>query len=412
MKKMTCILLIMVFIIQSFCVPDVVHGKTLGQLKSELEASQKKYQENENQKELTQSQINSTNAQISNIEAEIKQIYIDISNLDKEIEQLNNDIVKKDKEIKEIINYTQISNGESVYLEYAFGAQDFTDFIYRVAIAEQLTNYNEKLIKEFNQAIEDSKKKQEEMRQKQSDMADRQKSLEEKMASLGKELTTIASTGLSIEDTIEYQKEVIALYESKNCSDNEDISTCGREVLPQGTAFYRPTEFGSVTSEWGTRYLVGDWHEGIDIGVPQGTPVYAVGNGMVALIVRRSSKGGNMVVVHHNINNKTYTSVYAHLLSINVVDDQNVDRNTLIGYSGGGANTMAPNNVCGLPNGTGWDSYTCGEHLHVTIATGLYMLDYTNWIVDLNRRYSIDPRTVINFPKGLYNRWNDRISKY
>ena len=53
-------------------------------------------------------------------------------------------------------------DGESAYLEYTFGARDFTDFIYRTAVAEQLTKYNETLIDEFNKSIEESKQKQEE----------------------------------------------------------------------------------------------------------------------------------------------------------------------------------------------------------------------------------------------------------
>lgn len=40
----------------------------------------------------------------------------------------------------------QISEGDNVYLEYIFEATSFTDFIYRSAIVEQLTKYNDELI--------------------------------------------------------------------------------------------------------------------------------------------------------------------------------------------------------------------------------------------------------------------------
>ena len=83
----------------------------------------------------------------------------------------------------------------------------------------------------------------------------------------------------------------------------------------------------------------------------------------------------------------------------------------IIGYSGGGASTMSPSNICGLPNGTGWDRYTCGEHLHITVATGLFGVDYNDWSSGLNRRYSINPRTVINFPSYGVS-WTDRITAY
>lgn len=408
MKKFVNTLLIIILLAQSFLVPDVVGAKTLNDLKNELSAKQRELQENKNKKALTQAEINATQTEISKTEKEINQTYVDIENLDKEIEKLNNDIKTKDKEMKDIMNFVQVSNGESAYLEYTFGAKDFTEFIYRTAVAEQMTKYNANLIEKFNKAIEDSKKKQEELAKKRETFNSLKEQLIEKKSKLGEEYTELASTGVKVEDEIEYQKEIIALYKEKGCNDNEDISTCGRSTLPAGTALFRPTTFGSITSEWGTRYLVGNWHEGIDIGVPQGTPVYAVGNGMVATIFYRYQYGGNMVVIHHNINNQTYTSVYAHLLSINVSEGQTVNRNTIIGYSGGGASTMAAYNVCGLPGGTGWDQYTCGEHLHLTLAKGLYGIDYGfNY---MNRTASVNPRQYINFPgRGS---WNDRVSAY
>lgn len=398
MKKALYIFMIMVFLLPTFFVPDVAHAQTLGDLKKELEETKNELKENENKKAQTQEEINQANNDIATIKNTINNLYTEMANLDKEIEKLNADIKSKEKEMKDVINFLQVSNGESAYLEYTFGARDFTDFIYRTAVAEQLTKYNETLIDKYNKSIEESKQKQEEMKQKQASMAEQQKELENKMALLGEELVNIDSIGMDIEDSIEYQKEVIKLYESKGCNDNENIATCGRKVLPQGTAFYRPTEVGLITSEWGPRDLLGrSWHEGIDVGVGVGTTVYSVGNGMVAGVVSYNC-GGNMVVVHHSINGRNYTSVYAHLSRVNVSKGQTVDRNTIIGYSGGAAG--------------GYDQCTTGPHLHVTIATGLFWVDYYDWTTELNVTYSINPRTVINFPAGLYNRWDDRISAY
>lgn len=396
MRIIFTIMSILIFIVPTFVQP--VYAKTLGDLKVELKQKQEELQANKNQKAETETEISNTKTEIANIEKNIEQTYVDMANLQVEIDKLNENIAKKDKEMKDIINFVQVSSGESAYLEYAFGATDFTDFIYRISVSEQLANYNDKLIEQYNQSIEESKKKQEELTKKQTTLAEQSKQLEQKMNLLGQEIVDIESIGADIEDTLEYQKEVIALYESKGCKDNESITTCGRDVLPKGTAFYRPTVSGLITSEWGPRDLLGrNWHEGIDVGVGVGTPVYSVANGMVASIVRYSC-GGNMVIVHHNINNKYYTSVYAHLSSVSVSKGQDVDRNTIIGYSGGTAG--------------GYDRCTTGPHLHVTVATGHFLKDYNDWTYELNKKYSINPRTVINFPSGLYNSWSDRLTKY
>ena len=398
MKKLFVCFLIFFLVVHPIFFGDV-SAQTLGDLKNDLQKKQNEFNQNKANQALTEQEIRNVNASIASIQNQISQTYVDIDNLSKEIEVLNDQIVKKDQEVKDIINFVQISNGESAYLEYMFGASDFTDFIYRIAISEQLTVYNEKLIDEYNEMIETNKRKQVEIEQKRVSLGDKQQELQKKKEQLGQQLNTIASTSISLEDEIEQAKEVIALYEAKDCKDNEDISTCGKSLLPPGTAFYRPLESGYVTSEWGTRYYIGrTFHEGIDMGAREGTTVYAIGNGMVASILRQTSCGGNMVVVHHNINNVTYTSVYAHLLSIAVSEGQTVTRNTIIGYSGG-LSTQS------------YDRCSGGAHLHLTVARGLYGIDYTSWSL-LNYTYSINPRDVINYPSGTYNSWSDRVTAY
>lgn len=398
MKKVVQMICVLMLVIPYFYIPEVrIKAKTLGQWKKELEEQQKEYEANQNKRAQTEEEIAKTKAEIARIEKLIEQIYVDMANLQTEIDLLNEDIAKKDQEMKDIINFVQVSNGESAYLEYAFGAKDFTDFIYRMAVSEQLTSYNDRLIEQYNEMIEQNQKKQKELTQKQSEMAEKGQQLQEKKKLLDQEIVNIDAVAVDIADLIEYQKGVIELYASR-CSDNEDVEVCGNKLIPPGTAFYRPTQFGSVTSEWGPRDLLGkNWHEGIDVGVGVGTPVYSIGNGIVAAVVRYDC-GGNMVIVWHNIKGQYYTSVYAHLSSVNVQAEQMVDRNTIVGYSGGTAG--------------GYDKCTTGPHLHLTVATGRFLKDYSNWTYELNQKYSINPRDVINFPAGLYHRWTDRLTAY
>jgi len=411
MKKILNLLIIIVFITSNFSVPEVAHAETLGDLKEALAEKQQEYKENEEKKELTEAEIAETNAEIKQIKANISQTYVDMETLEKDIETLQEQINEKKTEVKKILNFVQVSSGESAYLEYIFGATSFTDLIYRFAVAEQMSEYNEKLISEYNDLIDESKAKQEEISKKQAELASYQEELEEKSAALGEELEATTATSIDIEDEIEAQKEIIETYKDKGCTDDETLSACiqrttssGVGILPKGTAFYRPLVSGHVVSEWGTRYLAGSsFHEGIDMGVAEGSTAYAIGTGVVASIFYRNSCGGNMVVVHHNINGTYYTSVYAHLLSIAVSKGQAVTKDTIIGYTGGYSTSTHYSS-------TGYDSCTYGAHLHLTVAKGLYGIDYTSWS-QLNYTYSINPRTVINYPSGSIQ-WNDRITAY
>lgn len=398
MRKIITLIFTFVFLTSLLACPTIAQAETLGDLKNTLNKKQQEYKESEKQKQLTQEQINQTNSDIVQTKKNISQTYIDIANIEKEIDSLYEEIAKKKAQVKQVVNFEQVSSGESAYLEYVFGAESFTDLIYRSAISEQLADYNTKLVDEYNNLIEEARKKQEQISQKQVELSNYQVQLEQKVASLGQTLEAQTATSLDIQEEIKVQKEIIEMYENMGCKDNENIKTCGRSVLPPGTAFYRPLVSAHITSEWGTRYYGGrSFHEGLDHGVAEGTPAYAVGTGKVATVINRSSCGGNMVVVHHNIKGTTYTTVYAHLLSINVAKGQTVTRDTIVGYTGGQSTKS-------------YDGCTGGAHLHLTVARGLYGVDYNSW-TQMNYTYSINPRSVINYPSGSQY-WYDRITAY
>jgi len=394
------------FIILLLLFPLTTEAKTLGDLKKELqkleEEQNKVYQDkNMTQQEINQtySDINSINEQITKIDEERKQIAV-------EIEELNASIEEKDQEMKDIINFLQVSNGESAYLEYAFGAQDFTDFIYRVAVSEQLTEYNNNLITEYNNLIERNNKKREELNAKEIELEKAQEQSKKKLSELGSKLNEINDLTLSLAEEIKLQKEAIDLYQNQlGCKDNEDIETCGRNYLPPGTSFYRPVVSGYITSNFGNRcyMLNGNWtcdfHSGVDMSSSSYTPpIYAAASGLVALVYRNNC-GGNQVYIHHNINGVTYTTHYAHLLSVNVKQGDVVSTNTIVGYMGG------------IPSITPWDECSTGQHLHFAIAKGLHPSSNTNWW-SAYIASQLNPRNYVNFPSGLYSSFTDRLIKY
>ncbi|MBS7020676.1 MAG: peptidoglycan DD-metalloendopeptidase family protein [Firmicutes bacterium] len=249
----------------------------------------------------------------------------------------------------------------------------------------------------YNNMIVQNKKKQEELKNQQIVLKEQEEKLNVELAKLGEKMTTLSDTSISLADDIKLQKEIVKVYEDLGCKRNEDISTCGRSKLPPGTSFLRPLVRGHVNSEWGSRW--GGFHEGIDMTVsPNGNvPVYASGSGLVAAIRVKQPCGGNMVLIHHNINGKTYTSMYAHLRSITVSKGQRVTQNTQVGIMGGNPSTEY------------WDSCSTGPHMHFTISTGLYGNDYTSWDTLIKR--SINPRSVCNFP-ALGVTFKDRSTRY
>ena len=85
---------------------------------------------------------------------------------------------------------------------------------------------------------------------------------------------------------------------------------------------------GPITSPFGWRW--GRMHQGVDIGVPSGTPIHAAAAGTV-IYCGWEEGYGNVVVIDHGGNLAT---AYGHQSSIAVACGQQVAQGQVIGYSG------------------------------------------------------------------------------
>lgn len=86
-------------------------------------------------------------------------------------------------------------------------------------------------------------------------------------------------------------------------------------------------------------YKVNKFHKGVDFSAPQGTPVYAPGEGKV-ISVKKSKRGyGNQVQIDHGYG---YITFYAHLKEFNVKKGDIVKRGQVIAYIGSTGKSTAP----------------------------------------------------------------------
>nr|WP_321257433.1 M23 family metallopeptidase [uncultured Pseudodesulfovibrio sp.] len=99
---------------------------------------------------------------------------------------------------------------------------------------------------------------------------------------------------------------------------------------------------GWVTSgfAWRTSPFTGkrEFHKGIDISAPRGTPIYAPARGSITFSGRDSSYGLNVQLKH----NSSLTTRYAHMYRIAVKSGQEVTRGELIGYVGSTGRSTGP----------------------------------------------------------------------
>jgi murein DD-endopeptidase MepM/ murein hydrolase activator NlpD len=89
---------------------------------------------------------------------------------------------------------------------------------------------------------------------------------------------------------------------------------------------------GPVVSGFGWRFGGSEFHEGIDIAVPTGTPIRAAASGTVVLQQSEASSGGygNFTCIDHG---GGLSTCYAHQESFAVSSGQQVSQGQIIGYS-------------------------------------------------------------------------------
>ncbi len=79
-------------------------------------------------------------------------------------------------------------------------------------------------------------------------------------------------------------------------------------------------------------------HAGVDLAAPEGTPVYAAGDGVVRYAGWHPDGLGNVIVLDHGGSH----SVYGHLLTVSVTCGQPIKARQLIGGIGSTGNSNAP----------------------------------------------------------------------
>lgn len=115
-------------------------------------------------------------------------------------------------------------------------------------------------------------------------------------------------------------------------------------------------------------YKVPVKHDGLDLLVPSGTPVYAPADGMVTETIRSGLGSGNVIVIDHG---NGYVTRYAHLQEIHVRKGRPVKRGDKIGLTGMSGRSFAP-------------------HLHYTVMRDTVVLDPLNYFFG-----SVTPATYV-----------------
>lgn len=334
--------------------------RKLEQYKQELEAVKKSLREVTDYSAQLEALIGNLNSEIVIVEKQIEETKANINSLELQIKEKEGQIKTKEEEIKlregdleSTIGFSYKMSNYST-MELLFEGQDPQSISKRIAYLSYISSYTKKLM---DQAIADKKTLQEKKQNLANDKANLenflyQKEKEEEI--LKEEIEMKESIVKALKEKKSYylykKEEIEKIIEEENKLIAKLIEEARKSQLKLEENLIWPVR-GTITSNYGQRihpiFGTKDFHEGIDISAPSGTPIKAVAYGKVSYAGWMTGYG-NVIIIYHG---SDVSTLYAHLSTIKVKNGQVVKQGDIIGNVGS----------------TGWST---GPHLHFGIYVG------------------------------------------
>ena len=340
----------------------------------QIDAEVAKQEQIAEQAELTQQQIDilaekieAYNQEISAKEAEISSLETQITDKEQEITEKRDALEKRTDELMEFLRVMYMHDDVSS-LDLILGAESFGDALSTAENIEQMSEYNQQVMKELEQQAQELEAAKQELEDSKTQLVEARTQLETDRSALEADQATLNEKQTQLETQREQSKDsqtqlekMLADYGVTQEQYNNNLAAIEQEiqdiydqdsdvVVPptDDTYFLWPVPGNTyVSSSYGWRFGGTDFHTGIDItmGGAYGKPIVASKSGVVKYVGYQGNGYGNYLIVDHG---DGYSTLYAHCSSIAVSTGQQVSQGQTIAYIGS----------------TGWST---GPHLHFEI---------------------------------------------
>ena len=335
-----------------------------------------------NQVSILENKIKQTEAEIKMTQYKIDETKLEIEALQLSIEDKQKTIAKQKKITAEIIRNIH-ANDQKNYLEILLTNDSFADFYNQVKYLESVYIDLGRSVKNLRIATEDLADKKSQVEAKKKLYEEQRFTLENKKLDFKEQtgdkqdlLAETRASELKYSTLLESLKRQYQVVENEVRSYEEQI----RKKLEEQNKFKDMGGSGELGWPVPSHYITASFrdptysyrnvfeHNAIDIRAAQGTAIRAAAAGYIGRAKRCSlSSCYSYVLIMHTGNIST---VYGHMSSISVSEDDFVNKGDIIGYSGGKPGTI------------GAGPFTTGPHLHFEVRKSGIPVNPTNYLKD------------------------------
>lgn len=311
-------------------------------------------------KQLEQSKADLANY-VEELDANLVEIQTKIDDLKTQISQKEEEIVQKTEELEEAVSVQQAQyeamktrikfmyeKGDSLSMELLFSSESFGEMLNKAEYIEMLSAYDRKMLDEYVAYAEYVALCKESLEEEKGVLDEAKTAVEEEEASLNELIAAKEQEIYQVTSDIKGKEAAIKEYEADIAMQNDAIKALEAAVAEErkrlaaeqgrkydGGVFTWPApSYTRISDDYGNRIHptlgVQQFHNGVDMAAPGGSPILAAYDGKVVAADYNASMG-NYIMIDHGDN--LYT-IYMHASALYVSKGAEVSKGSKIAAVG------------------------------------------------------------------------------
>lgn len=341
----------------------VSYGNSLTDVQNKIDSQSEKLRKNKeaeanitNEMEEVNQRVNSAKQEVDELTSEVvaahKNVLEATEKLQKEKEKLNKESSNLGLRLRNMYK-----SGGLAFIDIMLSSESTTELFSNFEMVKYIFKNDKAVVAKLKENYAKLKKNQEavelmenELKKKQTALAEKESSLRKDYDLLAAKKSDISNENIQLAENIkEMQTEAEAIKaqilkeQEKNIppTPSTPSNNGSNNTANAGGGYIRPCS-GIVTSVFGPRSyeiggrVVSDFHTGLDIAAPFGTPIYASKAGRVIHAGWKGGGYGNLVMIDHG---GGVVTIYAHNSAVNVTYGQYVEQGQVIASMGSTGNS-------------------------------------------------------------------------